>query len=259
MKRLNVFSMFVLGIVMFLFLPVRPSFAACPVNMAQVGPICVDKYEASVWSQKPDANGNPKGTQFGIKPGKDNYPCSDNGNDCTKNKAGKIFAVSAPGEIPSGYITWFQAQQACFNVGKRLLRNDEWQAAAAGTRDENSIGVRLCHASTASLDLMPTGSHPNCVSNWGVFDMVGNIWEWVGDWMQDNSDDNGADYRSTPLYGNDGIDGIDEAYPEEDGFPAVLSRGGGARNIYSDIGIFALDATNAPSYSSDDIGFRCAK
>jgi hypothetical protein len=53
----------------------------CQINMVPVGPVCVDIYEASVWSDPPKANGDPQGTQYGA--GTDNYPCSDNGDDCT--------------------------------------------------------------------------------------------------------------------------------------------------------------------------------
>ncbi|MGH8477343.1 MAG: SUMF1/EgtB/PvdO family nonheme iron enzyme, partial [Methylococcales bacterium] len=63
--------------------------------MVKVGPLCVDAYEASVW----------------------NTP------------AGAIYARSEAGETPSGKITWFQAQQACVNAGKRLPTNAEWQMA----------------------------------------------------------------------------------------------------------------------------------
>jgi hypothetical protein len=90
--KFHIFSMFMLGVVVFLFVSPKPSFAACPVNMVQVGPICVDKYEASVWSMPPTSAGNPQGTRFG-RTG-DNYPCSDNGNNCSKVGT-KIFAVSS--------------------------------------------------------------------------------------------------------------------------------------------------------------------
>jgi len=63
----------------------------CPVNMARAGPICVDMYEATVWSKPPaPGNGRPRGTQFGAAG--DDYPCSDNGNDCSGANA--IYAAS---------------------------------------------------------------------------------------------------------------------------------------------------------------------
>ncbi len=70
--------------------------------MVKVGPLCVDKYEASVWSS---ANGT--GTQYGA--GIDDYPAGfpDTGNWTTQ-----LYAISRVGVTPSRYITWFQAQQA---------------------------------------------------------------------------------------------------------------------------------------------------
>jgi hypothetical protein len=93
----------------------------CPGNdskdiMVKVGPICVDKYEASVWST---ATGGEQSTQYGIS--SDNYPCSDNGNDCSSTNP--IYARSEAGVTPSNWITWFQAQQACAMSGKHNVCN----------------------------------------------------------------------------------------------------------------------------------------
>jgi len=49
--------------------------------MVKVGPLCMDVYEASVWSTPTG------GTQYGAM--FDNYPCNNNGNDCTD----KIYAL----------------------------------------------------------------------------------------------------------------------------------------------------------------------
>ena len=87
--------------------------------MVKVGPVCVDKYEASVW-----ANADGTGAQYGTTA--DDYPCADTRNDCKD----MIYAVSRKDALPSSRLTWFQAQQACRNAGKRLLHNAEWQAAA---------------------------------------------------------------------------------------------------------------------------------
>ena len=106
---------------------------SCPSDMVAVGPVCVDKYEASVWS---DAAGT--GTRYGASA--DDYPCSDNGNDCPT----RIYAVSRDRVTPSRFITWFQAQQACANVGKRLLTKPV-QHQLRGTRpDRSTRGVCLC-------------------------------------------------------------------------------------------------------------------
>src|SRR4051812_31947841 len=160
--------------------------AACPPDSVQVGSVCVDKYEASVWSIDP-AN---KGLIGKVRQGKaalshlseggavqrganaDDYDlagCSDNGNGCTN-----VYAVSIAGVTPAHSLTWFQAAAACANAGKRLLTNTEWQVAALGTTDPGTDnGSTDCNVSDEGPlhDPVPTGSRSNCVSNRGVFDM----------------------------------------------------------------------------------------
>lgn len=102
----------------------------------------------------------------------DDYaPCSDDGQDC----ANDIFAVSLPLMVPSGYVTWFQAQEACTNSGKHLPSNALWQAAANGTADAGADnGTTDCNTALGSPSVTNTGSRSGCVSARGAFDMVGN-------------------------------------------------------------------------------------
>jgi len=157
----------------------------------------MDKYEASVWeipAVKSDGTSNAEliakvreGTvtvadltagqsiQHGL--GSEDYPCTLDGQTCKD----KSFATSLPA-LPSGYITWFQAQQACGNSGKRLTTNAEWQMAVAGTPDPGpDNGSTDCNTASAAK-AVPTGSRSACVSSWGAYDMVGNLPEWVADW-----------------------------------------------------------------------------
>jgi len=152
--------------------------------MVKVGATCVDVYEASVWSTPTG------GTQYGATSA--DYPCNEDGSDCTNT----IYARSVQGVLPSANITWLQAQRACANSGKRLLRNAEWQMAATGTPpgvydgySGNVIGTDNgttdCN-SASNTGVLPedpvlTGSRANCVSSFGAFDMVGNVNEYVGE------------------------------------------------------------------------------
>jgi formylglycine-generating enzyme required for sulfatase activity len=92
--------------------------------------------------------------------------------------------VSVPGVTPSANVTWFQAQEACANAGKRLPTNAEWQIAATGTPDPGpDDGATDCNTSAAGVSPVDTGSRAKCVSSRGAFDMVGNRFEWVADWV----------------------------------------------------------------------------
>jgi len=245
------------------------SGTACAGNdandiMVRVGPLCVDKYEASVWST---ADGSTSGLQLGTTA--DDYSdgsvngivCSDNANDCTG--ASTIYARSETGVLPSSSITWFQAQQACAVSGKRLLSNAEWQMAAAGT---NKANCNISGGVTGNTD-----GNPMCVSNWGTINMVGNVNEWVADWIQGTTttsitaDANGVLNAVTfkvPTYGtsalgatydNDSTSGIQQSGGTN--FPAAVYRGGGSGGG----GVFTFNASFPPSNFSTVVGFRCAR
>jgi hypothetical protein len=120
----------------------------------------------------------------------DDYaPCADNGQNC----ANDIYAVSLPGVPPSAFLTWFQAQAACKNSGKRLPTNAEWQAAANGTPDPGTDnGSTDCDTTSTTYylpeDPVNTGSRSNCVSARGAYDMVGNVVEFVAAWVPRSTD-----------------------------------------------------------------------
>jgi len=238
----------------------------CPPDSVPVGNFCADTYEASVWKipagkkalLKQVKNGTATraaltaggATQRGLGSSGD-YPCDDNGNDCNT-----IYAVSLAGVKPSLLITWFQAQQACGNAGKRLLRNGEWQMAAAGTPDPGTDnGSTDCNTTG---DGVPgngsgnTGSRSDCVSRWGAFDMVGNAAEWVEDWGA------AATTCTTALFSGDAncLAGAGTTYG-----PAALVRGGSFEDEggAEEAGVFAVSGFIPPSIPSVDIGFRCGR
>ena len=222
----------------------RPASAyapsGCPADMVMVGPTCIDRYEASVWSSPTG------GTQYGVSSA--DYPCNANGNDCK----GKIFARSVAGVTPSRYITWFQAQQALANSGKRLPTNAEWQPAAAGTPDPGATpGAQDCN--THSAGPVATGSRANCISAWGANDMVGNLWEWVADWVPASTD--------CPGWGSfsDDVMCLSGASTTAQG-PGALDRGGNwDAGASVEAGVFAVAGGGQPSVGGEAIGLRGAR
>jgi formylglycine-generating enzyme required for sulfatase activity len=152
---------------------------------------------------------------------------------------------------PSAFITWFQAQQACTNAGKRLPSNAEWQAAVAGTPDPGpDNGTTDCNTGTFTVAL--TGSRSSCVSSRGAFDMVGNLDEWVSDWVP-RSTTCGAWGAGVSPTGDDQC----LAGAATTGEPGALLRGGDFGRG-SPAGPLTVEA-NRPSDASDEIGFRCAR
>jgi hypothetical protein len=131
-------------------------------KMVRVGSVCIDRYENSIWTKRTG------GTRI-----RGPIPCDANGQDCK----GVIFARSVARVAPRPDITWFQAQQALANSGKRLPTSAEWQTAVAGTPDGDG-----CNVSSGSAQR--TGTARGCVSAHGVNDMVGNLYEWAADWVQ---------------------------------------------------------------------------
>jgi formylglycine-generating enzyme required for sulfatase activity len=199
--------------------------------MVSAGSVCIDRYEASVWSSPTG------GTQYGVS--SDDYPCNDNGQNCTN-----IYARSVPGVTPSRFITYFQAQQALANVGKRLATNAEWQQAVAGTPDSEPP----CNVSGGILQ--NTGANAGCVSRFGANDMVGNLHERVADWVP----------ASTACAGWGSFSGDDMclsgASTTAQG-PGALIRGGSVFTATG--GPFEVDALNQPQVSVASFGFRGAR
>src|SRR5215470_18824523 len=177
--------------------PPSGALSRCAVDAVVSGTVCMDKYEASVWRVPNPTTVNRflvgrirrgtamaadlavgGATQLGVIGTDDYAPCADNGQNC----ANDIFAVSLPGVMPSANLTWFQAQAACTNAGKRLPSNAEWQATVAGTPDDSGP-IRTTDCNTRNATAVPTGSRSACVSSAGAFDMVGNVTEYVADWV----------------------------------------------------------------------------
>jgi len=222
------------------------AFALCADDAVAVGRLCVDKYEASVWSKPP--GGEDPGTQYGVA--SDDYPCAKNGQDCDR-----IYAASRAGALPSEYATWFQAQQACANVGKRLLTNAEWQMAVQGTPDAGPDDREAdCNTDSAGTGFtkVPAGSRQRCVSIYGARDMVGNVMEWVADWVPFSD-------TTCPGWGSFSDDQMcfTGAVTNKTA-PGVLVRGGA--NFFRELaGPLTVNGTATLTEGFFSVGFRCVR
>jgi len=224
--------------------------------------MCVDKYEASVWripladtelikkvqqgrAALRDLTGAANVTQHGVTEDDYGSGCPDTGNGCRD-----FYAVSMAGVKPARFLTWFQAAAPCRNAGKRLLTNAERQTSALGTPDLNRDDTsKDCNVSCAALG--NTGEHSSCISDAGVFDMVGNLSEWVADW--------GPLPTScvASLFGTGDVNCL--AGVDTDAGPGAVVRGGNCFSSGAGAGVFALSGFHQPSDAAYDVGFRCGR
>jgi len=237
----------------------------CGPDAVVAGTVCLDRYEASVWRVPNPSTTNAMlvlkiqqgvatradlvaggARQLGTT-GADYAPCAINGQNC----ANDIYAVSLPSEIPSASITWFQAQEACANSGKRLPTNAEWQVGANGTPNAGSDnGTTDCNTNSGE-GVALTGSRASCVSARGAFDMVGNVQEMVAEWVAAPTFCPGwASFSDDEMC----LAGASTTTPS----PAVLRRGGWfASGTHA--GPFAIAAFPPFRSNAGFVGFRCAR
>lgn len=251
---------------------VEPALAACPPDSVQVGPACVDKYESSVWaipSARREliarvrqgtatlADLNAGGAvQLGLVKG----DLAKGGCPATGNRCRSVYAVSLPGVKPAAFVNWFQAVAIARNAHKRLLTNQEWQAAAFGTPDPgNAPGSSDCNTASAGITL--TGSRSRCISDVGAFDMVGNLWEWIADLVPLST------ACVKPLFASKDFNCVAGASNSEG--PGAVFRGGGFDNGLAAgeaAGVFTIDGTVQPIYphgwpfpAGNTTGFRSGR
>jgi formylglycine-generating enzyme required for sulfatase activity len=100
---------------------------------------------------------------------------------------------------PVEQVTWDEAKSFCEKVGKRLPTEAEWEYAAreGGKKVEFGTGKNEVDCNTANYReprsylagdcggaSKPVGSYaPNTL---GLYDMTGNVMEWVADWYGDD-------------------------------------------------------------------------
>ena len=193
-------------------LPQARTSGVCPSGMANVGRrFCIDRWEGSLVERRAD------GSEVAWSP------------FATPVDGHVYVARTAAGVTPQGYVSAAQAERACRVAGKRLCEPVEWRAACGGTqaqaypygpvratgkcRDTGTVPAALLHTSDLNdprLNQLPdtvakTGAFADCVNDYGVYDMVGNLDEWTADpngtfqggyWLDTSQHGEGCAYRT---------------------------------------------------------------
>lgn len=95
-------------------------------------------------------------------------------------------------DYPVIWVDWNMANQYCDWRGEetRLPTEAEWEKAARGTKERlypwgDGIDCGYANLSGCVGDTASVGSYRSGKSIYGVYDMAGNVWEWVSDWLDE--------------------------------------------------------------------------
>ncbi|MBI3242249.1 MAG: SUMF1/EgtB/PvdO family nonheme iron enzyme [Chloroflexi bacterium] len=170
--------------------------------------------------------------------------------DCTAGRGSSFTRAGystdpAFDDYPVIGVTWVQADAYCAWAGKRLPSEAEWEYAASGPGNfkwpwGKSFDLNLSAAS--ARDTQPVGSYPNGASPFGVFDMAGNVNEWVADSFAPTF------YADSPASNPLNTEGTQNIF-----------RGGSFDNADGSFFTTSRRYPQGRGFTDVDIGFRCAQ
>lgn len=177
-----------------------PGDVSCPSGMVHVlGDYCPNLQADCLEWMDPDTSPQANGGNGPLRCVRFSYP-----TQClSANTIKKDYCIdkyewpNKEGELPPIGMTYYEAQKMCNDVGKRLCNMSEATLACEGpSRKPYPYGYErdatACNIDQPSADPttprkdwssvyrgVPSGSKPRCKSDFGVYDIVGNVDELV--------------------------------------------------------------------------------
>ncbi len=177
--------------------------------------------------------------------------CVDEGA-CPERNASEL-RDSSFAQHPVQSVTWYDAQTYCEWRAAKLPTEAQWEKAARGglTGLDHPWGNEAPICTVGALNgaqfgscngqTVPVGSFSS--NGYGLFDMAGNVWEWVADWYDESY------YGSQSEWNNPGGPAAGEY--------KVLR--GGSWNFSEDYLRAADRDGNEPTFTFSGFGFRCSR
>jgi serine/threonine protein kinase len=158
-------------------LPAADGMVQIPAGAYEVGAASADNYHGALT--------NLSLNSFWI----DQYQVTFEKYQSFLSATGTVAAdVLGKGNQPVRGVTWDQAVAYCRWVNKRLPTEAEWEVAGRGPGPNpqlypwgNKANADGDAANLPDQDTYEVGAFSFNKSPFGVFDLVGNVWEWVGD------------------------------------------------------------------------------
>lgn len=160
-----------------------PDGAPEPLAMTPVAPSGV------TWLRHPQRPFSILATEVSVAQFK---ACVDAGTCAKDTFQGCNWGVAGREDHPMNCVQWTGAQQFCGYVGGRLCSEDEWLQACSGTDGRafpygGAFDVNACNSQSETVKVegramgtVPVGSLKQCQGGLpGLFDMAGNVTEWV--------------------------------------------------------------------------------